>query len=283
VKLTRSCGRVVVASVLTAAFALVGVTMPVAHASAAGRMSSRVLLNALSVRAAHYGGYERTKFTLWTEHPDGCNTRYQVLIRDAIRKPHVGSGCFLSGGKWVSPYDGFTTTNPTKLQIDHVVPLAAAWGAGAWKWNADTRKRFANDLGTRYDLLAVSIHENESKGDDGPDQFLPASKSFDCRYMTDYTAILWRWHLSIDPTEKAFLRRHLAARGWPSILEPKRPAIHDGSSSAPPSGGSHKCTRTSTGNCIKGGEFCPAADNGQTGYDANGQPWVCKHGHWESP
>lgn len=47
----------------------------------------------------------------------------------------------------------------------------------------------------------------------------------------------------------------------------------------------HTCTTTSTGKCIQGGEFCPQADYGTTGYDANGTPYVCTgdrtHPHWE--
>ena len=104
-----------------------------------------------------------------------------MLIRDAVRKPQVEAGCYLAHGRWVSPYDGFTTTNPTKIQIDHVVPLGVAWGSGAYTWNANTRKRFANDLGTRYDLLAVSGRSNQLKSDYGPDRWLPPRKAFDCR------------------------------------------------------------------------------------------------------
>jgi len=254
-------------------------------ASSAHTRSTHFLLNHLTVHAAHYGGYERSKFQLWTSHPDGCNTRYQVLIRDAKRKPHVGSGCYLTHGKWISPYDGTVSTNPTKVQIDHVVPLAVAWGSGAFKWNAATRKRFANDLGTHYDLLAVSAHSNESKGDDGPDQWLPPRKAFDCRYMADYTAVLWRWHLTIDEPEKAFLHSHLATCGWPHVTEPKRPAIHD-THSGTGHEKHHACTKTSSGSCIRAGEFCPVADYGKVGYDGAGKKLVCTgsktHPHWEA-
>jgi hypothetical protein len=101
-------------------------------------------------------------------HPCGCNTRYEVLIRDAARSPHIGAGCRLTHGRWKSPYDRVVTTNP-------------------------------NDLGTKFDLLAVA-HSNESKGDRGPDQWLPAKGSFNCRYEADYTAVPWRWHLTMtDP------------------------------------------------------------------------------------
>ena len=49
----------------------------------------------------------------------------------------------------------------------------------------------------------------------------------------------------------------------------------------------HACTRTSTGHCIRSGEFCPQRSYGQTGWDAAGRRYVCKgsrtHPHWEIP
>jgi Lamin Tail Domain/Protein of unknown function (DUF1524) len=221
------------ALVLTAVAALVaglavGATGPVSAARAlpsSGRVSSHTLLDALTVGSTYHSGYVRTKFRLWSNHSDGCNTRHQVLIRDAVKRPSIGAGCYLTGGRWVSPYDGFTTTNPTKIQIDHVVPLAVAWGSGAWRWTTSTREAYANDLGTTYDLLAVSGHTNESKGDSPPSEWLPPKQSFDCRYMADYTAVLWRWRLTINKAEKAFLTKHLRACGWPGVDEPTRPPI----------------------------------------------------------
>jgi hypothetical protein len=47
---------------------------------------------------------------------------------------------------------------------------------------------------------------------------------------------------------------------------------------------SHPCTTTASGTCIKGGQFCPQAKYGQTGWDANGRSYVCTgdstHPHW---
>lgn len=45
----------------------------------------------------------------------------------------------------------------------------------------------------------------------------------------------------------------------------------------------HSCTLTSTGNCIRGGEFCPASATGHNGYDIDGRRYVCRNGHWETP
>lgn len=49
----------------------------------------------------------------------------------------------------------------------------------------------------------------------------------------------------------------------------------------------HPCTRTSSGTCIRGGQFCPQASYGRSGWDAQGRRWVCKgdrtHPHWMRP
>lgn len=49
------------------------------------------------------------------------------------------------------------------------------------------------------------------------------------------------------------------------------------------------CTTTSSGSCIRGGEFCPTSDNGTTGTDGAGRTYVCEdktgsgRDHWETP
>lgn len=49
----------------------------------------------------------------------------------------------------------------------------------------------------------------------------------------------------------------------------------------------HACTRTSSGSCIRGGEFCPQSKYHHSGWDAKGRRYVCKgnhtHPHWEKP
>ena len=68
----------------------------------------------------------------------------------------------------MSYYDGLTFASRGKLDIDHVVPLANAWRAGAKKWSDDRRRAFANDLDDSQ-LIAVSAKSNRCKGDQGPD------------------------------------------------------------------------------------------------------------------
>jgi hypothetical protein len=101
------------------------------------------------------------------------------LIAEATKRPRVSVSCSLSAGRWVSKYDGVATTNPSGFDIDHLVPPNEAWRTGAWKWNA-ARKAYANDLGYRASLTAVSAHENRSRGDRKPQGWMPDRAGYNC-------------------------------------------------------------------------------------------------------
>ena len=63
--------------------------------------------------------------------------------------------------------------------------------------------------------------------------------------------------------------------------------LHIKTKSAAPAPSKHACTLTSSGTCIQGGEFCPQAKYGQSGWDSAGRRYVCEgdqtHPHWEKP
>jgi hypothetical protein len=161
------------------------------------------VLAELPVAAEHRAGYKRTLFRIWIDADgNGCDTRHEVLIAEAIVAPTVGGSCALTGGEWLSLYDGLTFTDPGKLDIDHVVPLAEAWDSGAYAWDAARRKAFANDLDASWALIAVSAASNRSKGDQDPATWLPPRVEYRCQYLAVWVAIKARWHLTVDPAEK---------------------------------------------------------------------------------
>ena len=156
------------------------------------------------------GGYSRSLFRHWIDaDKDGCNTRYEVLIAEAIVKPKVGAGCYLTGGKWKSPYEGKVFTNPSGLDIDHMVPLAEAWRSGAWAWTAAQRMEFANDLEDSRSLLAVTASLNRSKGDRDVAGWLPVKAQ--CAYISNWIAVKWRFELTVDPIEGEFLQSKITS------------------------------------------------------------------------
>jgi hypothetical protein len=148
-------------------------------------------------------GYSRKKFPHWISQGHGCDTRDVVL-------EHQGTGvratdtCKITSGAWTSPYDGKTYSDPEKLQIDHVVPLANAWRSGAKNWTTARRQEFANDL-TRPQLLAVTSSVNEAKGDQDPSQWRPPARGFWCSYAEDWISVKHYWQLTVTPAEKGAL------------------------------------------------------------------------------
>jgi hypothetical protein len=147
-------------------------------------------------------GYSRDRFQHWIDADgDGCNTRYEVLIAEADDPVSVGSGCTLSGGRWFSYYDRVSWTNPSDIDIDHMVPLAEAWDSGARTWSDATRRDFANDLGDYRSLVGVTDDVNQAKGDKDIAGWLPTYDK--CRYLREFVAVKIRWRLSVDSSEKS--------------------------------------------------------------------------------
>ena len=179
---------------------------PTPTRTAAGSETLSALVASLTVADERRAGYERDLFRLWIDADgNGCDTRKEVLLAEAVRPPEVGSGCRLTGGQWTSHYDGVVVTDASKLDIDHLVPLAEAWDSGAWAWTADRREAFANDLSVPWALIAVTAGSNRSKGDRDPADWMPPLASATCTYVVDWVAVKVRWGLTVDPREQQTL------------------------------------------------------------------------------
>ena len=145
-------------------------------------------------------GYNRALFKHWVDaDKDGCNTRAEVLIEEAVTKPKVGAKCTLTGGKWLSAYDGKSISKSTDLDVDHMVPLAEAWRSGAWKWSSAQRQAYANDLEDSRALIAVTLSTNRSKGDKDPALWMPAKEQ--CTYVENWIAVKVKYSLTVDAKE----------------------------------------------------------------------------------
>ncbi|MFC5220463.1 HNH endonuclease family protein [Streptomyces coerulescens] len=171
-------------------------------------------------------GYSRDKFRHWNtgDNPvDGCNTRAEVLLHEAVDPPAVGSGCRLSGGSWFSYYDATVVTSASGLDIDHMVPLAEAWDSGASAWTPQRREAYANDQGAEASLVAVTARSNRSKADQDPAEWLPPAADVHCRYLAEWVATKLRWTLAVDDGELAALEG--AASECPQQTVTYEPAV----------------------------------------------------------
>lgn len=179
--------------------------------SGAANQSFDELFAGLQIKAEVSSGYDRSLFKHWVDADgDGCDARREVLIAESTTPVSVGGGCSLSGGTWVSAFDGVSTTDSSSFDVDHLVPLKEAWDSGANEWDSATRQNFANDLGYEMSLIAVSASSNRSKGASDPSEWMPPASSFKCEYVYGWIQVKLRWQLSVDSAEANALRNNWA-------------------------------------------------------------------------
>lgn len=167
------------------------------------------LLAELTVAVAHStDDYDRDDWRHWVDDDGDCqDTRVEVLIEESTIEPTLtADGCRVTAGRWLDPFTGTVVTDPSRLDIDHLVPLANAHVSGAWEWTDERRESFANDLVHPDALIAVTASANRSKGARGPEAWLPPSASFWCTYGTSWAEVKIRWGLRVTAAEHDALR-----------------------------------------------------------------------------
>ena len=178
-------------------------------------MAKQRLSNLDTKAAASMTGYSRAQFgPAWFDVDlNGCSTRNDILARDlrqVVFKPN--DDCVVATGTLHDRYTG-TTINfvqgpmSSKVQIDHVVALAAAWRTGAKQWAADERLFYAND---GLVLLAVDGPTNSAKGDKDAAAWVPPLASFHCRYVARQIAIKTKYKLWVTQPERIAITDELA-------------------------------------------------------------------------
>lgn len=174
-----------------------------------------ILLSRLQIAAESDQGvdYDRDDYAPrgWGDADgDGCNTREEVLIAEAISLRGRTASCRPVDGVWLSWFDGRRLTSTGEVEIDHLVPLAEAHRSGAARWSATTKLAFANDLSRPEPLAAVSAESNRDKSDSDPAEWRPPLRSAWCRYARDWITVKAAWSLNADRAEAAALREMLA-------------------------------------------------------------------------
>ena len=133
--------------------------------------------------------YSRDKFihqSLWSK------ARTVTLTEDA--EPN---------GKWICKYSGLEVSSSNLLDVDHIVPLKYAWLHGADKWTDNKRCQLSTD---DINLVAVSEHENRSKGDKGLLDYLPPkNKSF---YVSHWEMVCDKYNIILSDKEKAVIQKY---------------------------------------------------------------------------
>ncbi|MEU7118470.1 HNH endonuclease [Streptomyces zaomyceticus] len=163
----------------------------------------------LTEAAEQPDGFQAGAFPHWNaglDAADGCDTRSEVLLAEAVDAPRTGEGCTLTGGRWISYYDGQSVSDPAALGVDHLVPLTEAWESGASGWTATRRERFANDQGATATLVAVTARSKQDKAGRDPADWVPSDPARYCRYVGEWVSTKLRWGLSADKDEVEALK-----------------------------------------------------------------------------
>ena len=260
--------------------------------SAVGGGSAIGVLQNIPVQNERGGGYVRALFEHWRDiDGDGCDAREQVLKRDSVTLPQVDPySCKVIAGDWVSPYDGARWSDPTDIDIDHVVALKEAWDSGAWAWSSATKKAYANDTSDKRTLLAVTDNVNQRKSDKDPSNWTPPLKSYLCTYLGNWISVKARWGLSMDKSEWGRIKNLLNSSCAGLVIAPWSAAPQLGAIVTTPVATSPATTSTATATTAKstptttnvpaqvGVSVYPGAwckPEGATGMYTNGKSYVC--------
>ncbi|MFD5891755.1 HNH endonuclease family protein [Streptomyces sp. NPDC060334] len=165
-------------------------------------------IDQMPVAEEHRAGYKRDLYKHWNRGlnaTDGCDTRKEVILAEAVGAPQVAAGCKLTGGTWRSAYDNLVVTDAARLDVDHFVPLAEVYDSEHTPWSAARREAYANDQNSPDTLIAVSAASNRSKSDKDPAEWLPSDGSYHCTYAATWVGTKLRWDLAVDEAERQAL------------------------------------------------------------------------------
>lgn len=168
-------------------------------------MKSTIILIILTVCASFAQTYNRYEWgSSWIDIDKDCqNTRNEVLIEESLIPVTLDvTGCKVLRGLWLCLYTGSIVTDPSKLDIDHLVPLENANASGGYEWAKTTKKEYANVLRNPFHLVAVLSSSNRSKQSKSPDKWMPTFQPFRCTYLREWVKVKEEWNLSMTEDEK---------------------------------------------------------------------------------
>ena len=171
--------------------------------------------------------YDRDAWDHWNDADGDCqDARQEVLIDESSVQVDFTDArmCKVASGKWTDPYTGEVVEDPSKLDVDHMVPLANAHDSGGHAWDDDKRTRFANSLDYPGHLIATTASANRSKGRRAPDEWRPPNQEYWCQYAVDWIVIKKDWGLTATEAESAALRVMLDTCERNVVLQTDAPA-----------------------------------------------------------
>ncbi len=153
--------------------------------------------------------YERKAFRHWIDENKNCrNTRHEILATRSLApvqfRPHQRGECRVIQGLWPDYYFDEKHTDPSQVDIDHLIPLKHAWDIGAHDWSDEKRKEFANDP---ENLVITNRKYNRQKGSLTIAQWLPIDRQYACKYIGQWYAVKEKYKLPVSAEEHSTKRQ----------------------------------------------------------------------------
>ncbi|MDU0478341.1 HNH endonuclease family protein [Staphylococcus chromogenes] len=152
-------------------------------------------------------GYSRERFGDGWAQSGTCTVRHDVMR--AQLSAQLSDDCRHSSGSAEDPYRSALLSPDTPIEIDHVIPLSAAWDLGAHAWTDSDRARFANDP---LNLIATSRELNQEKSDQLPSQWMPPRKSARCFYARRVAHVAATYSLPLPQADRLRMRQACLVR-----------------------------------------------------------------------
>lgn len=144
--------------------------------------------------------YDRAAFGSWVDNDGDClNTRAEILLEQSLSSPVLDeSGCRVTGGTWLDAYTGDVISDPSSIDVDHLVPLRFAWMTGASVWTETDRIKFMNDS---RNLVLTTASINRSKGAATPLNWLPPDDAARCGFVQLFLSVVLEYDLTLTDPE----------------------------------------------------------------------------------
>ncbi|WP_226649540.1 HNH endonuclease family protein [Microbulbifer variabilis] len=139
----------------------------------------------------------------WSDADGDClSTRQELLVQFSLAPVTFTNvkGCTVQSGLWLDPYTGNFYTLASDLDVEHIVPLSWAHEHGGANWTVKLKRQFAEDP---ENLWLVDDGRNQSKGDKGPDEWMPPYEPVQAIYLQQFMAILEKYGLKFSQGESA--------------------------------------------------------------------------------
>ena len=184
-------------------------------------VASTRLVVTVAIPALGRPTYDRDDWRHWVDADGDCQDARQEVLTEEGLSPVVfrtSQSCQVASGQWYGSFTGTTVTDPSELDVDHMVPLANAHESGAWAWTSLRKMEYANYLTYDGHLIAVTASANRSKGARGPEEWRPPNQAYWCQYATDWTTIKNEWDLTATSAEATALQEMLSTCTEPVTL-----------------------------------------------------------------